>query len=94
MSEKIILIAAAIYTIFLALISVKLGEYIENIFFRKRVIIPYNAKRTTGFIVLIFALIPLRIFLPEFAAVFFVVYVVLAMIWGVIYFDYISKDKN
>jgi ABC-type methionine transport system permease subunit len=94
MTEKIILWTATIYVLFLAFISVKVGEYFEKKFLNKRLNVAYNAKRTTGFLVLVFALIPLRIFIPDFATVFFVMYVVISMIWGIIYFDYIAKDKD
>lgn len=94
MSEKIILWTATSYVIFLAFFSVKVGEFLEQIAVNKKLRMPHNSKRTLGFIALIFGLVPLRIFIPEFAPVFGVMYFVLSMTWGIIYFDYIAKDTE
>lgn len=94
MSEKIILWTATSYVIFLAFFSVKVGEFLEQIALNKQLPIPYNSKRTLGFIALLSGIVPLRIFIPEFAAVLFVMYVILSFTWAIIYFDYIAKDAD
>ena len=93
MSEKVVLWLVLFYVFFLSFVHVKLGEHLEKLILKKWVV-GYGTKRTIGWIVTTLALFPLHFVVPSFIQIYVIIYMIISIIWGIVYFDYIAKHKD
>lgn len=93
MIGKILPWLVLVYVGFLTFIHVKISEFINN----KRSVIstaPNSARRGDGWILTTLAMIPVPFIIPEYTKIYGSSYIIVSMIWGVIYFDFIAKNKE
>jgi hypothetical protein len=93
MTDKTLLWVMVCYVTFLTFIHVKISDFINS----RRALssnAPGISRRMDGWIITIVAMLPVPMIIPEYSRYLGIFYVIVSMIWGIIYFDYIKKDKG
>jgi hypothetical protein len=94
MEEKTLARLVVLCFLILCFVHVKIGEYIHRKLLNTKYY-KFSNKRIDGWIlVLIPTFILIKLFAFEHASVIVPLYIFLSMSWGVLYFDYIAKDKD